>query len=59
MGNLELSFMMAQYNREELLRSLQQYLQSLDQLTDIIERSDWSALEDLLNQTQTERPKFL
>lgn len=58
-GNPELGCMMAQYNREELLRSLQQYRQSLDQLTDIIERSDWSSLKALLQQTQTERPKFL
>ncbi|KAI9134681.1 prephenate/arogenate dehydrogenase [Acaryochloris sp. CCMEE 5410] len=58
-GNPELGCMMAQYNREELLRSLHQYRHSLDQLTDVIERSDWSALEDLLNQTQAERPKFL
>lgn len=58
-GNPELGCMMAQYNREELLRSLHQYRQSLDQLTDIIERSDWSSLKALLQQTQTERPKFL
>lgn len=58
-GNPELGCMMAQYNRDELLRSLQQYRQSIDQLTDVIERSDWSALESWLSQTQTERPKFL
>ncbi|BDM82658.1 prephenate/arogenate dehydrogenase [Acaryochloris marina] len=58
-GNPELGCMMAQYNREELLRSLHQYRQSLDQLTEVIERSDWLALERLLSQTQTERPKFL
>ncbi len=58
-GNPELGCMMAQYNREELLRSLQQYRASLDQLTDIIERSDWLALEALFNQTQRERPTFL
>lgn len=58
-GDPELGCMMAQYNRAELLRSLHQYRQSLDQLTDIIEHSDWSTLEGLLNQTQAERPKFL
>ncbi|WP_299486197.1 prephenate/arogenate dehydrogenase [Acaryochloris sp. IP29b_bin.137] len=58
-GDPELGCMMAQYNREELLRSLYQYRQSLDQLTDIIECSDWSALDALLQQTQAERPKFL
>jgi len=58
-GNPELGCMMAKYNREEVLRSLYQYRQSIDQLTNIIENSDWPALEILLNQTQTERPKFL
>lgn len=58
-GNPELGCMMAKYNREEVLRSLQQYRQSIDQLTDVIERSDWLALAALFNQTQTERPKFL
>lgn len=58
-GNPELGCMMAQYNREELLRSLHQYRQSLDQLTEVIESSDWPALERLLSQTQTERPKFV
>lgn len=58
-GNPELGCMMAQYNREELLRSLQQYRQSLEQLTIIIEKSDWLTLESLLNQMQEERPKFL
>ena len=58
-GNPELGCMMAKYNQEEVLRSLQQYRQSIDQLTTIIENSNWLALEALLNQTQTERPKFL
>ncbi|WP_299404390.1 prephenate/arogenate dehydrogenase [Acaryochloris sp. IP29b_bin.148] len=58
-GNPELGCMMAQYNREELLRSLHQYRQSLDRLTAMIEQSDWSALEVLLKQTQAERSKFL
>jgi arogenate dehydrogenase (NADP+) len=58
-GNPELGCMMAQYNRSELLRSLYQYRQSVDQLTTLLENSDWPALEKLLNQTQAERPKFL
>lgn len=58
-GNPELGCMMAQYNRDELLRSLYQYRQSLDQLTLLLENSDWLALQKLLNQTQAERPKFV
>lgn len=58
-GNPELGCMMAKYNREEVLRSLHQYRHSIDQLTTIIENSDWSALETLLKHTQTERPKFM
>lgn len=58
-GNPELGCMMAKYNREEVLRSLHQYRRSIDQLTTLINNSDWLALEQLLKQTQAERPKFL
>ncbi len=58
-GNPELGVMMAQYNRHNLLRSLQVYRQQLDQLTDSIERQDWAALDAALRQTQGDRPAFV
>jgi arogenate dehydrogenase (NADP+) len=57
-GNPELGRMMAQYNREELLRSLQIYRQSLDHITELVEQQQWEALEALLLQTQQARPEF-
>lgn len=58
-GNPELGLMMARYNRGELLRCLQQYRHTLDQLIDHIEREDWESLEQQLKQTQQARPDFL
>lgn len=58
-GNPELGLMMARYNREALLRSLQAYRHELDHLIGAIERSDWTALTELLQQTQQARPHFL
>ncbi|MGF1535624.1 MAG: prephenate/arogenate dehydrogenase [Elainellaceae cyanobacterium] len=58
-GNPELGVMMAQHNRDNLLRSLQVYRQQLDQLTSLIEKEDWPALEVLLLQTQRDRPPFV
>lgn len=58
-GNPELGQMMAQYNRTELLRSLQHYRQTLDQLMTQIEQEDWLGLEQQLIQTQQERFKFI
>lgn len=58
-GNPELGLMMARYNRQELLRSLQQYRHNLDQIITYIEREDWDALEQQLKQTQQARPQFL
>lgn len=57
-GNPELGLMMAQYNREELLRSLCNYRHSLDQLILHIQQQDWQALEQLLQQTQLGRSQF-
>lgn len=57
-GNPELGLMMARYNREELLRSLQQYKQSLDRLINHIEQENWQALEQKLHYTQQARPQF-
>jgi arogenate dehydrogenase (NADP+) len=58
-GNPELGRMMAQYNREELLHSLQTYRQSLDRMTELVEQEQWSDLEALLLQTQQARIKFV
>lgn len=58
-GNPELGVMMAQYNRQELLRSLDAYRQQLDRSIDYIKREDWAALKELLQQTQLSRPTFL
>jgi arogenate dehydrogenase (NADP+) len=58
-GNPELGRMMAQYNREELLRSLQTYRLSLDNITALVEQSQWDALEALLSQTQQARKQFV
>jgi arogenate dehydrogenase (NADP+) len=58
-GNPELGVMMARYNREELLRSLQIYRTQLDQIATLIEQTDWAALEQQLQQTHAARPEFL
>ncbi len=58
-GNPELGRMMAQYNREALLRSLHQYRQTLDQWVILIEQEAWEKLEQELQQTQIARPRFL
>ncbi|MBW4634540.1 MAG: prephenate/arogenate dehydrogenase [Iphinoe sp. HA4291-MV1] len=58
-GNPELGLMMAQYNRQALLNSLQQYRHNLDELTRFIEQEDWEALEQQLQSTQKARPKFV
>lgn len=58
-GNPELGVMMAHYNRKELLRSLSQYRQSLNQLIEQIEQQDWDTLEQILKSTQEARPQFL
>lgn len=58
-GNPELGLMMARYNRECLLRSLNAYRHNLDQVIKLIEQENWQALEDKLKTTQLQRPKFL
>ncbi|MBI4785185.1 MAG: prephenate/arogenate dehydrogenase [Oscillatoriophycideae cyanobacterium NC_groundwater_1537_Pr4_S-0.65um_50_18] len=58
-GNPELGLMMATYNREALLRSLQAYQQQLGQVIQQIEQKDWATLESELTQTQQIRPQFL
>lgn len=58
-GNPELGVMMAQYNRQALLGSLQQYRRNLDQLIHLIEQENWSALETKLQTTNQARPNFV
>jgi arogenate dehydrogenase (NADP+) len=58
-GNPELGVMMAQYNRQALLGSLQQYRRNLDELIDLIEQEDWQNLETKLRATQQARPDFV
>lgn len=58
-GNPELGLMMAQYNRDELLRSLRGYRAALDAAIDEIDRQDWTALGDRYTASQQARPKFL
>lgn len=58
-GNPELGIMMAQYNREEVLHSLQTYRHRLDQIIHQIENQDWSGLSQWLQQTQRTRPEFM
>ena len=50
---------MAQYNRQALLNSLQQYRQNLDELTNLIEQEDWAALELKLQSNGKARTKFV
>jgi arogenate dehydrogenase (NADP+) len=58
-GNSELGVMMAKYNRAELLRSLLQYRQNLDEIIDFIKQEDWQSLEQTLQTNANARPKFL
>ena len=57
-GNPELGVMMARFNRQELLRSLQHYRHNMDVLIDLIEQEDWLSLEHRLKLTQLARPQF-
>ncbi len=58
-GNPELGVMMARYNRHALLRSLQQYRQNLDELTNLIEQENWVVLEEKFKSRQQARPDFV
>jgi arogenate dehydrogenase (NADP+) len=58
-GNPELGVMMAQYNRQALLVSLQQYRRNLDDLINLIEQENWTALQNKLQITQQARPDFV
>lgn len=58
-GNPELGVMMAQFNRPELLRSLQRYRDQLDQIIGAIDQQDWAALQACYEQTQQARLAFV
>ena len=58
-GNPELGLMMAHYNRDELLRSLQYYRQNLDGLIDLIEQKNWVELEQQLQSNHAARSHFV
>ncbi|MCM0592609.1 MAG: prephenate/arogenate dehydrogenase [Gloeotrichia echinulata IR180] len=58
-GNPELRLMMARYNRQALLGSLQQYQQNLAELIDLIDQENWPVLEHKLKLTQQARPDFV
>ncbi|MBG1265314.1 prephenate/arogenate dehydrogenase [Nostoc sp. WHI] len=58
-GNSELGVMMARYNRQALLRSLQQYRHHLDELTNLIEQKNWAVLEERLKSTHEARRDFV
>lgn len=58
-GNPELGVMMAQYNRQALIKSLHQYRQNLDEFIDLIEQERWELLTDKLKVNQNQRPQFL
>ncbi|MFM7408583.1 MAG: prephenate/arogenate dehydrogenase [Cuspidothrix sp.] len=58
-GNPELGVMMAQYNRQALLNSLEQYRQNLDEFIHIIEQEKWTLLEEKFKLNQQARPNFL
>jgi len=58
-GDPQLGVMMAQYNREALLKTLNTYQQQLCNLTEIIQKNEWDVLHRLLSETQAQRPEFL
>ncbi len=58
-ANVELGLMMAQYNREQLLSTLKKYQQNLNLITDHIEKENWQKLQEILTNTQKQRPKFI
>lgn len=58
-GNPELGLMMAHYNRDELLRSLQYYRHNLDGLINLIEQKNWVELEQQLQSNHAARSHFV
>ncbi|MBD2653529.1 prephenate/arogenate dehydrogenase [Synechocystis sp. FACHB-383] len=58
-GNPELGTMMATYNQQALLKSLQDYRQQLDNLITLINNQQWSELHRLLQQTNGDRESYI
>jgi arogenate dehydrogenase (NADP+) len=58
-GTPEMGMMMAEYNREAILRSLYQYRDRLDSVIGSIESKQWSEVKALLGTNQAIRPEFL
>ncbi|MEM9276395.1 MAG: prephenate/arogenate dehydrogenase [Cyanobacteria bacterium P01_F01_bin.143] len=58
-GNPELGMMMAEYNKQALLRSLDGYRQNLEQIIELIEQEKWDKLAASLQINQQARPEFL
>jgi arogenate dehydrogenase (NADP+) len=58
-GNPELGVMMAKYNREALLKSLEVYRHNLDEFKNLIEQENWLELAAKLEYTQAVRPDFI
>ncbi len=58
-GNPELGLMMAQYNRDAVLRSLRQYQQAIATTLTQIEAQDWPALSQQLQAAHQARPHFV
>jgi arogenate dehydrogenase (NADP+) len=58
-GNPELGLMMAKYNRQQLLNSLEQYNQELVRIKEYIQQEKWENLELILKRNKQARLDFL
>jgi arogenate dehydrogenase (NADP+) len=58
-GNPELGRLMAEYNQSAVLRSLQNYQQSLQEVIGLIENKKWEELEAFLANTQRDRALYV
>jgi arogenate dehydrogenase (NADP+) len=58
-GDPQLGVMMAQYNQDALLETLETYQAQLQHLIDVMRQDDWARLRHQLQQTQASRPDFL
>ena len=58
-GNPEMGMMMAEYNRDAVLKSLYQYRDRLDSMIGSIESEAWLEIKDLLATNQSARSDFI
>ena len=58
-GDPQLGLMMAQYNRDFLLQSLEVYQRQIQQLTDTIRQEDWPGVLEALAAAQVSRSDFV